>query len=146
MERIDLDAYLRQVAPFRFVDALCFSDEDGVIRSSYRYVGDEPFFAGHFPDEPIVPGVILVESMAQSCRAWLNWRLGRKAEGFIASIERAKLIKPVRPGDVVEMEAKSLSTLEDNATSSRFCRFSCLARCGDEDVAKVSVTLYQSIG
>ena len=145
MELIDLDSYLRQAAPFRFVDELGFSDEDGVIRSSYRYVGDESFFAGHFPNEPIVPGVILVESMAQSCRAWLNWRLGRKASGFIASIERVKLIKPVHPGDVVEMEARPLSVLEEDATSSRFCRFSCLSRCGDEEVAKVSVTLYQDV-
>lgn len=145
MERIDLDLLLRQAAPFRFVDEAGFHGEDGVIRSSYRYTGDEAFFAGHFPGEPIVPGVILVESMAQSCRAWLNWRLGKKAGGFIASIERAKLIKPVRPGDLVEMEAKPLSVLEEDATSSRFCRFSCVSRCAGEEVAKVSVTLYQSI-
>lgn len=145
MNLIDLDVFLRQTAPFRFVDHASYSDEDGLIRSSCRYVGDEAFFAGHFPDEPIVPGVILIESMAQSCRAWLNWRLGRKAGGFIASVERAKLIKPVRPGDVVEMTAKALNVLEEHPTSSRFCRFSCLATCAGEEVAKVSVTLYQSI-
>ena len=145
MERIDLDLFLRQVSPFRFVDEVGFSGADGLIRSSYRYVGDEAFFDGHFPGEPIVPGVILVESAAQSCRAWLNWRLGRKTGGFIASIERAKLIKPVRPGDVVQMESKPLSILDDDPSASRFCRFSCVSKCGDEDVAKVSVTLYQSL-
>lgn len=146
MESIDVDSYLRQTAPFRFVDEVRFSDEEGVIRSSRRYVGDEEFFTGHFPGDPVVPGVILVESMAQSCRAWLNRKLGRKADGFIASIERAKFIRPVRPGDVVEMEARPLSTLvEEGATSSRFCRFSCVSRCDDEEVAKVSVTLYQSV-
>lgn len=145
MENIDVDSYLRQTAPFRFVDEVSFSDEEGVIRSSCRYTGQEEFFVGHFPGDPIVPGVILVESMAQTCRAWLNRKLGRKADGFIASIERAKFTRPVRPGDVVAIEAKPMSTLEEGATSSRFCRFSCVSRCGGEEVAKVSVTLYQSV-
>lgn len=145
MQRIDPDLFLRQIAPFRFVDEAAFDGDDGTIRASYRYTGDEAFFTGHFPGEPIVPGVILIESMAQSCRAWLNWQIGRKAEGFIASIERAKLTRPVRPGDRVDMEARPLSVLAPDATSSRFCRFSCVSRCGGEEVAKVSVTLYQSI-
>ena len=144
MECIDVDAYLRQAAPFRFVDEVGFSDTDGLIRSSHRYTGDEAFFEGHFPDEPIVPGVILVESMAQSCRAWLNWKLGKKADGFVASIERAKFIRPVRPRDIVIMEARPLTHLSDEfAASSRFCQFSCRARCEEQDVAKVNLTLYQ---
>jgi hypothetical protein len=51
----------------------------------------------------------------------------------------------VRPGDVVDMQAKPLSVLDDGATSSRFCRFSCSAMCHDEEVAKASMTLYQSV-
>jgi len=143
---IDLDLYLRQTSPFRFVDEVRFSEEDGVIESSRLYVGDEGFFAGHFPDEPIVPGVILVESMAQSCRAWLNKRLGRKAKGFIASIERAKFLKPVVPGDRVFMKAWPIDLISVGSdSSSRFCRFSCVSRCGDLEVAKANLTLYQII-
>jgi 3-hydroxyacyl-[acyl-carrier-protein] dehydratase len=146
MEHIDLDLYLRQASPFRFVDEVRFCEEEGVIKSSRLYVGDEGFFTGHFPGEPIVPGVILVESMAQSCRAWLNKKLGRKAKGFIASIEKAKFLKPVRPGDMVAMLARPINPIsDDSGSSSRFCRFSCLSRCGDQDVAKASVTLYQAI-
>jgi 3-hydroxyacyl-[acyl-carrier-protein] dehydratase len=145
MELIDVEAYLRQTDPFRFVDEVYFCQDLGVIRSSHRYVGDEVFFAGHFPGDPVVPGVILVESMAQSCRVWLNRLLGRKVDGFIASIERAKFTRPVRPGDTVMIEAKPLSHLSHEATSSRFCRFSCVSRCDGEEVAKVSITLYQSI-
>jgi 3-hydroxyacyl-[acyl-carrier-protein] dehydratase len=146
MEDIDLDIYLRQASPFRFVDQVRFCEEEGVIESSRLYVGDEEFFAGHFPDEPIVPGVILVESMAQSCRAWLNRKLGRKAAGFIASIERAKFLKPVRPGDRVLITARPGDWISnDSGASFKICRFSCVSRCGDHDVAKASLTLYQII-
>jgi len=146
MEYIDLDRYLRQKSPFRFVDEVCFSPEDGVIESSRLYVGDESFFEGHFPGEPIVPGVILVESMAQSCRAWLNSTVGKKARGFIASIERAKFLRPVRPGDRVLMTARPAYLPSENGdVSARFCRFSCLSRCGEHDVAKASLVLYQIV-
>jgi 3-hydroxyacyl-[acyl-carrier-protein] dehydratase len=146
MERIDIDLYLRQTDPFRFVDEVLFCEDMGVIRSTRRYVGDEEFFAGHFPGDPVVPGVILVESMAQSCRAWLNRKLGKNADGFIASIDRAKFIKPVRPGDVIVMESKPLAPVSDSGSATfRFCRFSCVSKCGDDDVAKASVTLYQNM-
>jgi 3-hydroxyacyl-[acyl-carrier-protein] dehydratase len=83
--------------------------------------------------------------MAQCCRAWLNLKVGTKEGGFIASIDRAKFIKPVRPGDVVIIEAKPLNDVAElNAGTARFCRFSCVSKCGDSNVAKVSLTLYQS--
>lgn len=143
MQHIDLDLYLRQVAPFRFVDEVRFSESEGVIESSRLYVSEEYFFTGHFPDEPIVPGVILVESMAQSCRAWLNMKLGRKARGYIASIDRAKFLKPVRPGDMVVTRTKPANLISNE--NNRFCQFSCLSRCGDQDVAKATMTLHQAI-
>lgn len=146
MERLDIDAYLRQTAPFRFVDEAFFCEQTGCIRSSRRYVGDEDFFAGHFPGDPIVPGVILVESMAQSCRVWLNKLLGKHSNSFLAAIDRVKFIRPVRPGDVVVIDSKPLAPIsDDGVASSRFCRFSCVSRCDGQDVAKASLTLYQGV-
>ena len=55
---------LPQQRPFRFVDELLAIDENGA-RGRYRFRADETFYAGHFPGNPITPGVILLEAMAQ---------------------------------------------------------------------------------
>ncbi len=57
-------ALLPQQPPFRFVDRLTRLDEQGA-EGSYRFRGDEFFYRGHFPGDPITPGVILLEAMAQ---------------------------------------------------------------------------------
>ena len=63
--RIEVLNLLPQVAPFRFLDSI---DElnDNWIKASYHFKGDEWFYAGHFPGDPVTPGVILVEAMAQA--------------------------------------------------------------------------------
>lgn len=64
MEVQELLALLPQTGPFRFVDSVLEIDERHVV-SSYRFRGDEFFYAGHFQDNPVTPGVILLEAMAQ---------------------------------------------------------------------------------
>jgi 3-hydroxyacyl-[acyl-carrier-protein] dehydratase len=53
-----------QQAPFRFIDEIITLDEEQIV-GAYRFREDEFFYRGHFPDRPITPGVILIESMAQ---------------------------------------------------------------------------------
>jgi 3-hydroxyacyl-[acyl-carrier-protein] dehydratase len=65
---------------------------------------NEPHFQGHFPSFPIMPGVLIVEAMAQTSGALVVKTLGKKAEGkivFFMSIEDAKFRKPVVPGDTL---------------------------------------------
>jgi 3-hydroxyacyl-[acyl-carrier-protein] dehydratase len=54
-----------QQAPFRFIDNIVSVDEDGIV-GQYTYKEDESFYAGHFPGQPVTPGVILLETMAQT--------------------------------------------------------------------------------
>ena len=74
------------------------------------YTSSEFFFKGHFPDYPVVPGVVLVESMAQCGGAGIN-ELGVLKEGslfFLATIEKAKFRKQVVPGDEVRFEIENV--------------------------------------
>ncbi|MEQ8160444.1 MAG: beta-hydroxyacyl-ACP dehydratase, partial [Smithellaceae bacterium] len=57
-------ALVPQQKPFRFIDEIITLDEDEIV-GAYRFREDEFFYRGHFPDRPITPGVILVETMAQ---------------------------------------------------------------------------------
>lgn len=68
---------------------------------------NEPFFAGHFPDKPIMPGVLIIESMAQTAAALVVSGLGRETEGklvYFMSVESARFRKPVVPGDQLEIK------------------------------------------
>ena len=66
----------------------------------------EPFFAGHFPDYPIMPGVLIVEAMAQTAACMVSVTLGGETEDklvFFTTIDRVRFRKPVRPGAVLKL-------------------------------------------
>ncbi|GAB1482197.1 3-hydroxyacyl-ACP dehydratase FabZ [Treponema sp.] len=105
----EIEKLLPHRKPFLFVDHL---DEYGEKRIIARHVftADEFFFAGHFPEYPVVPGVILVETMAQAGGAGVK-KLGIMPEGslfFLASVDKVKFRRQVRPGDEVRLEVENL--------------------------------------
>ena len=68
---------------------------------------NEGFFAGHFPDKPVMPGVLIIEAMAQTAAVLVVHTLGADAEGklvYFMSVDGARFRKPVEPGDQLHVE------------------------------------------
>lgn len=116
--------------PFLYVDRLETVGEDTI--TGYRTFKDtEYFFQGDFPDYPVVPGVILVETMAQCGGAGVR-KLGVLGEKlfFLATVEKAKFRRQVRPNDEVRIEVENIKI------SKRMIRQSGKAYVGDEVAAE----------
>ncbi len=74
---------------------------------------NEPHFQGHFPGFPVMPGVLIVEAMAQTAACFVVETLGKDAEGklvYFMSIDSARFRKPVVPGDTMHIRATKLQT------------------------------------
>src|SRR5437763_8370995 len=110
MSILDIQA-IRDILPHRYpmllVDAIVELEEERIVGIKNVTV-NEPFFVGHFPDYPVMPGVLIVEAMAQVAGVLvLNQIPDRKRKlVLLASVEEAKFRRPVVPGDQLRIEMK----------------------------------------
>jgi 3-hydroxyacyl-[acyl-carrier-protein] dehydratase len=104
---IDIHALLPHRTPFLFVDRIEKADAEEIV-GYRRFSESDFFFAGHFPGFPVVPGVILIESLAQCGGAGAKMVTGNPGLFFLASIEKAKFRRQVKPGDEVRMVIRNL--------------------------------------
>jgi 3-hydroxyacyl-[acyl-carrier-protein] dehydratase len=103
----ELVGLLPHLPPFRFVDSVDSCDPGQRCTARYRVTGDEPFLAGHFPDNPVFPGVIQLEALAQAGAVALlaDERFAGRLPLF-GGIEKARFRRIVRPGDTLVMEVE----------------------------------------
>lgn len=110
MPLLDIQA-IRDILPHRYpmllVDRIEELEEERIVGIK-NVTANEPFFMGHFPEYPVMPGVLIVEAMAQVAGVLVLKTIpDRKSKlVLLASIEGAKFRRPVRPGDQLRIEMK----------------------------------------
>jgi 3-hydroxyacyl-[acyl-carrier-protein] dehydratase len=98
--------------PFLFVDTIHSVDKHGCL-AEYTFKADSAFFAGHFPDYPVVPGVLLIEAMAQCGGAAVVYgNLASSKTILLATVKKAKFRRPVLPDEKIDFQIKFLKTTE----------------------------------
>ena len=97
--------------PFLLIDGIQTLTLDESATGIKNVSVNEPFFEGHFPDRPVMPGVLIIESMAQTAGCLVVATLGKESEGklvYFMTIENARFRKPVVPGDRLVINVQKL--------------------------------------
>jgi len=126
LDAIEVQEILPHRPPFLFIDRVVSVEDDTII--AHKAVSScEPVLQGHFPGNPILPGVVQVEAMAQAA-VLLVGKLGRfdinLHNCLFIGIQEAKFRQPVRPGELLEIEVKAVRL-------GRIGRFEGVVRVGD---------------
>jgi 3-hydroxyacyl-[acyl-carrier-protein] dehydratase len=137
---IDMNEILKRI-PHRYPFLLVDRAEDYQPHKSIVGIKcvtmNEPFFIGHFPGNPVMPGVLIVEAIAQSGAVMMSKSLNANVEGktiLFTSLDNCKFRTPVRPGDVLRMPVEVVRHRGD------VFKFSGKAYVGDKLAAEVEFT------
>lgn len=126
----DIMEYLPQRYPFLLVDRVVEIDLGHSIVAYKNVTVNEPFFEGHFPNKPIMPGVLIIEALAQAAGV-LGFKSQEKKpkDGYLyyfVGADKVRLKRPVVPGDRLTLEATIV------ASKRGIYKFACRASVGDE--------------
>ena len=123
--------------PFLMIDRLLDVIPGESATGLKNVTANEPFFQGHFPGKPVMPGVLIIEAMAQTAAVVVVASLGNSAEGklvYFMSIDSARFRKPVEPGDQLLLFCRK------ERQRGNVWKFSGEARVGDTVVAEATYT------
>ncbi len=133
----DIIKILPHSYPFLLVDKVIECNPGKSIKAIKNVTFNEPFFVGHFPGYPIMPGVLIIESLAQASAICVlskgNQSTMKNKVVYFMSIENAKFRKPVTPGDALILQA-TIKNARLNA-----CKFECVAYVSEKKVAEAII-------
>ena len=108
----EIKEYLPHRYPFLLVDRVLELEPDKRIIAIKNVTINEPFFQGHFPHYPVMPGVLIVEAMAQAAALLSFKSMGTKRDDntvvYLVGVDGARFKRPVVPGDTLILEAEKL--------------------------------------
>ena len=137
---LDLERIMEMIPhryPFLLIDRIVEMELGKSATGLKNVTFNEPHFVGHFPGNPVMPGVLIIESMAQTAGVLVVATLGAKAEGklvYFMSIDGARFRKPVVPGD------KLLVTVNRVHHRRNVWKFGCQAKVDETLVAEATIT------
>ena len=133
LEYTDIEKLIPHRAPFLLIDKLTNAVPGESATGIKAVSGGESYFAGHFPSNPVMPGVLIVEAMAQvaACVASLTLKDDQKDTlVFFATIDKTRFRKPVRPGDLLILD------VQKTASKANLWKFSAKANVNSKIVAQ----------
>ena len=129
--------YLPHRFPFLLIDRVVSFEKDQRIVAIKNVTVNEPFFPGHFPHLHVMPGVLIVEAMAQAAAVLSLRSLGHKNDGkwvyYFVGIDGARFKKPVTPGDQLRIE------VEAGAQKRGMAKFIAVAKVDDQVAAEAEL-------
>ncbi len=136
LDILQIQAFLPHRYPFLLVDKV-IECEPGIRLLGVKNVTyNEPFFQGHFPQKPIMPGVLILEALAQTTGLLASETAGDKLAGmiyYLVGIDKAKFKRPVVPGDQLLLEASFVKSKRN------IWAFECRAEVDGEFVASAEI-------
>lgn len=133
----EIKEYLPQRYPFLLVDRVLEISLGKSIVAIKNVTVNEPFFEGHFPDKPIMPGVLIIEALAQAAGV-LGFKSQEKkpADGYLyyfVGADNIRLRRPVVPGDQLVLEAEIVTAKKG------IYKFACRASVNNEEVSSMTI-------
>jgi 3-hydroxyacyl-[acyl-carrier-protein] dehydratase len=145
--RLDINAILKQLPhryPFLLVDRVLECEKGKNIRAIKNVTYNEPFFPGHFPHRPVMPGVMIIEALAQTAGILAFITAGvipdENTRFFFVGIDKARFRKPVEPGDQLVLTA----TLERSMKG--IWKFSTAALVDEKEVCSAEMMVAPEAG
>ncbi len=138
--KMDIEAIMRQLPhryPFLLVDRVLACEPGKYVHALKNVTFNEPFFPGHFPHRPVMPGVMIIEALAQVAGILAFKTVGavpdENTRFYFVAIDHARFRKPVEPGDQLILKVVLKRALKG------IWKFACIAEVDNQEVASAEI-------
>lgn len=137
---IDIEKIMQMIPhryPFLLIDRVKDVKKGKSATGIKNVTFNEPHFIGHFPQKPIMPGVLIIEAMAQTSAVLVVETLGKESQGklvYFMSIDGAKFRKPVTPGDTINIHVEVIKN------RGNVWKFTCEAKVEGDKAAEATIS------